>query len=46
MKQSEMFLLLAACAIPILAQTQANGDYRLALPDHKGSSHGPSMDLR
>ena len=31
-----MFLLLAACAIPILAQTQANGDYRLALPDHKG----------
>jgi tetratricopeptide (TPR) repeat protein len=36
MKQSGMFLLLAACASSILAQPQANGDYRLALPDHKG----------
>jgi tetratricopeptide (TPR) repeat protein len=36
MKQSGMFLLLAACASSILAQNQPNGDYRLALPDHKG----------
>src|SRR5579863_1778917 len=36
MKRSEMFLLLAACAGPILAQAQVNGDYRLALPDHQG----------
>jgi tetratricopeptide (TPR) repeat protein len=36
MKQSEMFLLLAACATPALAQTASNSDYRLALPDHKG----------
>jgi len=28
--------LLAVCANSIVAQTQANGDYRLALPDHKG----------
>jgi len=28
--------LLAACASSILAQNQPNGDYRLALPDHKG----------
>jgi hypothetical protein len=36
MKQSGMFLFLAACANPILAQSQAIRDYRLALPDHKG----------
>jgi tetratricopeptide (TPR) repeat protein len=36
MKRPELFLLLAACASPLIAQTQANGDYRLALPDHKG----------
>lgn len=36
MKQAGMYLLLACCGSPILAQTQANGDYRLALPDHKG----------
>jgi hypothetical protein len=36
MKRLEMLLLLAACASSILAQTQSNGDYRLALPDHKG----------
>ena len=31
-----MFLFLVACAIPIVAQTQATIDYHLALPDHKG----------
>ncbi len=36
MKQSQMFLCLAACACPMLAQTHVNGDYHLALPDHKG----------
>jgi len=36
MKQSELFFLLAACASSILGQTPANGEYRLALPDHKG----------
>ena len=36
MKQSELFLILAGCAGPILAQTTQTSDYRLALPDHKG----------
>jgi tetratricopeptide (TPR) repeat protein len=36
MKQSAMFLLLVSCASPILVQSQAISDYRLALPDHKG----------
>ncbi len=36
MKQSEILLFLATCASPVFAQTQAIGDYRLALPDHKG----------
>jgi hypothetical protein len=36
MKQPEIFLLLAACVGPIFAQTQANSDYHLALPEHKG----------
>ncbi len=36
MKQSGMFLLLAACVVPTLAQATSNNDYRLALPDHKG----------
>ncbi len=36
MKRSELFLVLAACVGPVLAQTAQNGDYRLALPDHKG----------
>jgi len=31
-----MFILLAVCAGPLLAQTAQNGDYRLALPDHNG----------
>jgi hypothetical protein len=31
-----MFLLVVACASPTLAQSPANSDYRLALPDHKG----------
>jgi tetratricopeptide (TPR) repeat protein len=36
MKRTGKFLLLAACASSILAQTQPNGDYHLALHDHKG----------
>lgn len=36
MKRAELFLVMAAYASPVLAQRQANGDYRLALPDHKG----------
>jgi hypothetical protein len=31
-----MFLMLAGCVGPILAQAQANGEFRLALPDHQG----------
>ena len=33
MRLSELLIALAACAAPVLAQTN---DYRLALPDHKG----------
>jgi len=36
MKHLQMFLVLTFCAGPILAQTQANRGYSLALPDHKG----------
>src|SRR5215472_16947930 len=36
MKLSEMFLPLIVCALSALAQTTPSGDYRLALPDHKG----------
>jgi hypothetical protein len=36
MKRLETLLLLAACASSVPAQTQSTGDYRLALPDHKG----------
>jgi tetratricopeptide (TPR) repeat protein len=35
-KRSEPFLVMAVCAGQMLAQTQASGDYRLALPDSKG----------
>ena len=36
MKRSALFVVMAVWAGPLLAQTQADGDYRLALPDHKG----------
>lgn len=36
MMRCALFLVLAACAGALLAQTPQNGDYQLALPDHKG----------
>jgi len=36
MKRAGIYLVLAGCAGPIFAQTQVNGEFHLALADHKG----------